>query len=261
MEEIEERQRLWERVNFALSYPFVAPMRDYVYFRDHALEIVECPSPDPTGWRVDYGHETHLLGPILEEFGVNAAPLSELTPVVASGSNASPLQLNRKFYDLEPELCPCFRIRLPGFEACYAAHIAHYGSIPASLERTGEGAGEFVVSFLPEAYLARVNATESLGRYYNLLEIDDIALERPGLSWRSGALGYSSATGLVLDETGRRPLRLTENDQWRAQSAVIRHLGERRSVQNFVRENILDQKGRLLRERELARRMREYAGR
>lgn len=255
----EQSQRLWERVNFALSYPFIAPEHDYVFYRDHALEIAEYRGQDPRAWRVVLGDALVALGELLDRDGVASAPLSSLTPVVASGSNASPLQLNRKFHSLDKALCPCFRVTLPGYEARYAAHIAPYGSVPASLERAERHDAAFFVSFLPDAYLAEMHRTESLGRYYNVIEISDLHIERPGLDWKGAALGYASASGVLLDETLSKPLALSEASQWRAQAATIRHLGESISVQDFVRQNILDVERRLSREAALSLVMAESA--
>lgn len=255
----EQKQRVWERVNFALSYPFIAPEHDYAFYRDHALEILEFRGEDPRDWRVLLGGDAARLGDLLESDEVASAPLSDLTPVIASGSNASPLQLNRKFHDLEKALCPCFRVTLPGYEARYAAHIAPYGSVPASLERAEGREGTFFVSFLPQSFLELMNRTESLGRYYNLIQIDNLSIERPGLSWRGAALGYASATGLLRDEAGAAPLALAEASQWRAQTAAIRHLQERISVQDFVRQNIFDVQTRLTREALLAQAMSSVA--
>ena len=57
------------------------------------------------------------------------------TPVLAAGSNQSPEQIHRKFGDMAGDVVvPSQRGRLHDFDVVYAAHLARYGSVPATFQ-------------------------------------------------------------------------------------------------------------------------------
>ena len=96
----------FDPVRHALSYPFEIPTRSYVVDGDGYAELAESAAPpDVSGRR----------------------------PVLALGSNQSPAQLIRKYEGLGLGPIPVVRARLADFDVVYSAHVARYGSIPATL--------------------------------------------------------------------------------------------------------------------------------
>ncbi|MEL6316866.1 MAG: hypothetical protein AAFR16_04405, partial [Pseudomonadota bacterium] len=244
-----DRQRLWERVNFALSYPFAAPEGDYAHVDGAAYELVELGPPEALAeWTVRRGAGAAPLGAVLKAAGAPVPRFEALTAVIASGSNASPLQLTRKFDPLPPRLSLCLRAEVAGARSVYAAHIAPYGSMPAAFSRQ-EGARErMVVNFLAAEPLALMHETESLGVAYELAEAE-AEVARGGFSWRGRALAYACVTGLLRRKGDPAPLALAELSQWGAQQAAIDLLEEATPVQTFVLQNILEPELRRARER------------
>lgn len=183
--------------------------------------------------------------------------LDAMTPVAAAGSNASPPQLARKFRESPPAPVIGLRCRLPDVEIHYAAHIAGYGSIPASLEREKGAVAEQFVCFLDPARREALHRSEAPGRYYNVVDASG-ATPIDAELWRETAprggfdvLGYSSVAGVVA-RPGRPPLRFAETSQWAAQEVVIEALGEALSPPEFILQNIADPSLREAREARLA---------
>ncbi len=116
-----------DRIRHAKSYPFEIPERSYVYRRGEVL-----------------AYDAHPV------------PRDGRVPVLAAGSNQSHHQIARKF-DGHPsgEVIPSQRGRLHDFDVVYAAHLASYGSVPATFQESpGTVVGVFVL-WLAEAQLAR----------------------------------------------------------------------------------------------------------
>ncbi|MDH3233416.1 MAG: hypothetical protein OEQ29_07805 [Alphaproteobacteria bacterium] len=173
------------------------------------------------------------------------------TPVIATGSNRSYEQLNRKFAD-DPDGVPTERAWLADFDVVYAAHITRYGSIPATLQHIAGMRVHLAVNWLTDRQLAAMHATE--GNY------DFVALERISLETEAGpaleaAHVYVARNGHLMHEGA--PIGMREAaaegrpyavlDQHEAQSLVHARLGDGGDLEDFVLQNIEDE--RLRRER------------
>jgi len=127
------------------------------------------------------------------------------TPVLAIGSNGAPQRLARKFGT--DAVVPVLPARLHGYAVVYAAAVTSYGSVPATLIEAPGATALVALTFLDDHQLDVMNASEQLGRNYDLVrldgavEVDDLALEREVLSYRS-RYGPLRVDG--------RPLRLAE---------------------------------------------------
>jgi hypothetical protein len=124
---MESRREVVER---ALGYPFAVP--------DRSFSIVD-------------GAEAPLSA-----LGVSGA---ERTPLIAYGSNASPAVLARKLAG-DPDPVAVVRASLSGFDVVYSAHIAAYGSIPATLRRSLGTEAPVFVAFPTPAQLDLISETE-----------------------------------------------------------------------------------------------------
>lgn len=77
--------------------------------------------------------------------------LAGRSPVLAVGSNASLVQLNRKFGRKPAQRIPVLAAVLRGYDVVYAARISRYGAIPASLsESAGTRLAVHVMFLTPE---------------------------------------------------------------------------------------------------------------
>lgn len=210
------------RIAFAKAYPFA--ILDHSFFlKDGAV------TPLPAG-------EAHRAG---------------RTAVLASGSNRSHEQLARKFGD-DPEGVATERAWLADFDVVYAAHITRYGSIPTTLQHIAGMRVHLAINWLTERQLAAMHATE--GNY------DFVLLERIALETETGpalpeAHVYVARNGFLTHEgapIGSREAAAENRphaamDQQEAQAHVHARLGAGIAPDDFVLQNIQDE--RLRRER------------
>ncbi len=220
-----------DRISLAKSYPFEIPERSFVYRRGEVFP-----------------------------YDAGGTPRDGRVPVLAAGSNQSPRQIGRKF-DGHPSgtVIPSQRARLYDFDVVYAAHLASYGSVPATFQRSpGTVVGAFVL-WLDEAQLARMHETE--GNYtFDYLDRVRIELDDAGEAL-SEAYSYSSKVGCLnhdercvslseIAATGRRFAQLTQPEIL----AIVRdRLAPGRALDAFVGDHIGDDSVRRERSRAIGR--------
>jgi hypothetical protein len=131
-------------------------------------------------------------------------------PILAIGSNASPAQLTRKFDDIRfsdassPEgSIPVLTAVVDDVDVVYGAHLASYGSLPATLLDTNGARAHVFITWLTDLQLEQMNETEGLGHAYQLRPIVDVHCH--GLAVGS-ALSYVTVGGICL--LGGAPLGL-----------------------------------------------------
>ena len=205
-----------DRIRHAKSYPFSIPERSYVY-------------DNGTTRRLDHA-EIRRHGRV---------------PVLAAGSNQSPLQIHRKFADLAGDIViPSQRGRLHDFDVVYAAHLTSYGSVPATFQASPGTAVTVFVLWLDEVQLARMHETEG---NYTYDRLDDIRIQFDGGGGGlEGAYAYSSRVGCLnrggecvgvaeIAAEGRRFEAM-------AQPEMLAHVRDRltpgRTLDGFVRDHL-----------------------
>ena len=119
----------------ALGYPYPAPTGDFV-FRGGNVEALD-----------------------------ENIPLTDRIPVLAVGSNRAPEQLLRKFGD--NALVPVTVARLMDHDVVYSAHMASYGSIPATLAPSPGTRVAVSLTWLTPEQLERMHETEAIGVNYD----------------------------------------------------------------------------------------------
>ncbi len=223
-------QYMPHRIRHAKAYPFPTPDGSFLY--DNG---VACP-PDPARMIRD-----------------------RRTPVLAAGSNQSPEQIHRKFGELPGDvLVPSQRGRLHDFDVVYAAHLAGYGSIPATFQASPGTAVTVFVQWLDAPQLARMHETEGSYSYDCLsnihIELDD------GHGTMTEAFAYSAKAG-CLNRSGE-PAGLAEISasgrvfpQY-TQSEMLTHLRDKLSpgedLDSFILDHITDQDIRRARARTMS---------
>jgi len=181
-------------IEHAKSYPFDIPEGSYVLDRD--------------GWRaLPVGeHET-----------------DRRHAVIASGSNAAPDHLGKKFKNFDHLLDqPVYvtRATLHEFDAVYSAHFSHYGSIPATLAHAPGAQANVFVTWLTDAQLDRVHETEAVGTNYDFARLHDIHLAIEDGTILNAAHAYLSRRGCLSRDGRPVPLSSCQTDgrQWTAMS-------------------------------------------
>ena len=97
----------------------------------------------------------------------NLPELDELTPVLAYGSNGSPVQLKRKF---PKGVIISIPAELLNFDVVRSAHFSSYGTIPANLAPSFGIRTEISLLFLSKPMLARLHVSEAKDTNYKFIE-------------------------------------------------------------------------------------------
>ncbi|HEX8073477.1 MAG TPA: hypothetical protein VF545_00710 [Thermoleophilaceae bacterium] len=119
------------------------------------------------------GRSVLLAGGRVRDLGeLDPGELAARTPVLAYGSNASPASLGWKFPDEREAVVPLLRGRIRDFDVVYSAHIAVYGSVPATLQRSPGTEAETFVAYLTRAQLELVAAWEINADYGELAGVE-----------------------------------------------------------------------------------------
>ncbi len=180
----------------AFGYPYAAPTHDYI-FRSGTIEPLQ-----------------------------DDAPLDGRTPVLAIGSNRAPEQLTRKFGTGSDAIIPVTWTTVADHDVVYSAHIAGYGSLPATIHRSPGTRVQAAVTWLTTAQVDRMHETERVGFAYDFFPLDvDIVLNRTGRRIEEPVGCYVSLGGaLALDG---EPVALAEVP---AEGRNFQELGQREKL-------------------------------
>lgn len=192
----------------------------------------------------------------VEDLGAHTAGL---VPILACGSNRAPAQLARKYHDFAAVSIPVERAWLADFDVVYAAHITGYGSVAANLQHVPGARVEVSITWLGEALLERMDATEGRGFDYDFARLEKLSLATEGGALLSEAYAYVYRKGCLrhdgdhagiaeIASEGRRHASFTQPDILRQVQA---RLGGGGDLDGFIRENIQDTALRYAREARL----------
>ncbi len=211
-----------DRIRHAKSYPFEIPERSYVYRRG-----------------------------VVHEFDAHPAPHDGRVPVLAAGSNQSHRQIARKFDDHPSgDVIPSQRGRLHDFDVVYAAHLASYGSVPATFQHSPGTVVSVFVLWLDEPQLARMHGTEG---NYTFDHLDRVRIELDeGGEVLNEAYSYSSKIGcfnhdeqcVSLSEIAAIGRRFAQATQPEILGMVRDRLAPGRALDDFVGEQVGDDRVR-----------------
>ena len=162
----------------------------------------------------------------------SSVPLDEVSagrhPVLAIGSNASPAQLTRKFSHerfadpASPDgVIPVLIAVAGGVDVVYGAHVAWYGSLPATLLDTAGATAHVFITWLTPLQRRRMDETEALGQAYQLRPIEAVRCHGETVD---RALSYVTVGGACL--LGGSPLGL---DSIHAPGSVRRRATQRQA--------------------------------
>ena len=186
---------------------------------------------------------------------VNAISVDHRFPVMAFGSNASEAQLERKFVG-EPTVIPVIGASVRGLAVAYSAHIADYGSIPATLYSMPDMTSPVHVMFVDEGQMDTLVKSE---KNYDLRWLDGdtytLTLDGSG-EVLGGCYAFASKHG-VLNLGGQPtlmsgidvgPTNLPDENQAAILEEVLKRWNEShepqiddvRSLSNAIREGRLD---------------------
>ncbi len=150
------------------------------------------------------------------------------TPVLAVGSNQSPLQLARKYGVGSDHTIPVQRATLANFDVVFAAHISTYGAVPAMLQHSPGVDVTLYVTWLDDAQLDIMHATEG---NYHFAEIADVDLRLDGGVARETVFLYVARLGHLVHEDGPISLGAVpaagRRNAVRSTAEMLRHVHDR----------------------------------
>ena len=172
-----------ERLARAHGYPYPYPEHSYLYL-DGVPVPLRMTGTEPFAGEVEVDAEWMPVSEHLDRLGIRDAALRPRTSVLAYGSNRSPSQLERKYgHWREPVVIPVAHGWLRGFDVVYAARLAGYGSVAATIAPAPHTVCEVSVLWLDEAQLDLMHVTEGLAQSvygYGVLEDIELTLDGGG---------------------------------------------------------------------------------
>ncbi len=244
-----------EKIERALAYPFDVPSHSYLFAGGRALSLVTLNEADVWSSTVLVEGEVRFLADIMATRRGGKTALSDLVPILASGSNASPRRLKEKFGALDDAVIPVLYGTVNHLCPVYSAHITRYGSVSATLQWSDGASSNVCCLFLPPALLDTMHRSEFVGRNYGYFRLTNgVFRAEEGLTI-SSPHAYLSLWGCLLLEGA--PVRLaalhSRGASWTALSQrhvmtrVHRLTGPEQSFDDFILSNIMDDALRLKR--------------
>lgn len=180
-------------------------------------------------------------------------------PVLACGSNQSPARLRQKFTNGEGPVLVT-KVTVEDLDAVFAAHIASYGAVPATLIPAPGTRVSLAITWLTPLQERVMHATEAVGVIYDYVRLAGIAAALEDGRRVEPVYAYVNRRGaLLLDGSpqalaavpaaGRALPALGEPE---VLERVRRLLAPERTLDDFIRENVTDGDVRGRRNRALA---------
>jgi len=181
--------------------------------------------------------------------GRRVRPLNAFDPsgrhaVVAWGSNAAPGRLAQKFDGVEPASITIVPGWLEGYQVVHSAHLASYGSVPATGRAAPGSRSRVFTLFLTDDQLERLHSTEVLGHNYGFYRLTGSRLALDGGWVVGGPFAYLSLRGCLTVDG--RPAATGPTDGLPVMSQIdalsrVRDLTESgRPLEAFILDTIAD---------------------
>ena len=228
----------------AKAYPYTTPGTCYALACGRTLPLVGVDLSSALRCEVVDDGTVHTLRAWAERRGIDAAGDDTPELLLAYGSNASIDGLSRKLADcLEASVVPVATATLTDFEVVYSAHIASYGSIPATLQHSPGARSTVSVLVTTPGQCGMLRATEP---NYHFARLDEVELRLelgptlssvPAVISRHGALRLDGMeVGVATVRTGNR--RFPALTQAHVMREVRDLVAPGVDVDRFILENI-----------------------
>lgn len=124
------------------------------------------------------------------------------TPVLAFGSNQSPLRLAQKFGHQADHEIPVERVTLDGFDVVYSAHITRYGAVPAMLQTAPGACVSVAITWLDDRQIEIMHESELSAANYGFGALDGVTVTLSDGAVHDTAFVYVGARGHLGGEGG-----------------------------------------------------------
>ena len=237
----------------AKSYPFGTPASSYFFVQGECWPVQlyseKCPEESSMATNT-------VATSAREAFAHKDVDISSLTapriPVLASGSNASPVRLKEKYADvLDRTIIPVIRYSVANLLPVFSAKFASYGSITATLQQVPQSEVEMYVTFLTLPQLERMHQTEAIGDEYDFDQLNKVPMRQIASEpfVRRTAYAYRSRHGVfsikekqfTLDASYRTCDKFPYKTQEQMLSSARDLLEPGQDLDLFILHNIIDE--------------------
>lgn len=207
--QIEQHPRAQELLR-ALLYPYPAPDHDFI-LRNRRVSTFHAGSSETVG-----------------------RLLNGRVPVLAAGSNRSPRQLARKYFPpFDAGDIPVTMGWMDNHDVVYCAHITGYGAVPATVTESAGTTVRVAVNWLLPDQLHHLNATESLGKHYDYVQIPSagivldcgLTVSRVGAYVARHGCEFSPGDVFALADIKAENRRFPARSQWEMLQYVAQRAG------------------------------------
>ena len=231
----------------AYAYPFDLPERSCVFVNGRLFGLQSFAAEEPCRSEITLNDRQLKLGDLITAIGVEEPhDVTGRRLVLGYGSNASLTSLRRKFGATgRDEVIPVVASRVRQLDVVYSAHIARYGSIPATLQVSRDTVVTVHGLLLSPEQLQVLHATEPnyyfarLGGVDVETEFGESHSEVEAYVSRHGCLRLSDSEA-ALEAIPAERRHFPELSQPSVIEAVRDKLRVRGSVEAFIRENVTD---------------------
>ncbi len=197
-------------IDQAFEYPFSLQTEPYLFWNGNAYPILNVSTSDVLNTTIrTNGDILTIRDHCSKHSELYDIENCKFHAVLASGSNASPMQLSRKFLGYGTRaLVPVFKGHARDIATVYSAHFARgYCSIPATIANVPSSTTELFCALVPDYMLDTLHQSEHIGVNYGYFELGDFEFDTTGGLLPFTLYAYVSLWGSLLlnDQLVRLP--------------------------------------------------------
>jgi len=164
----------------AKAYPFSTAASSYLFVGGECWPVQFYNEKDPQSSTMTINKVTTSARELFIHKDVDISSLTApRIPVLASGSNASPIRLKEKYRDvLNHTIIPVIRHSVTNLLPVFSAKFAGYGSITATLQQVFRSKVEMFVTFLTLPQLEQMHQTEAIGDEYDFDQLNNVPMRQ-----------------------------------------------------------------------------------
>tara|TARA_Y100000588_G_C14188938_1_gene897095 strand:- start:760 stop:1614 length:855 start_codon:yes stop_codon:yes gene_type:complete len=241
-------------VSRAKAYPFGIPASSYLFISDECWPIDFYNELIPSNSIVRLNGKAASATDVFASKGIQTSSLAaSRIPVLASGSNASPVRLKEKFHnELKQTVIPVIQYSIKNLLPVFSAKFASYGSITATLQQAQNTETKMFVTFLSLEQLRKMHQTEAIGDEYDFVRLSQVEMRQTTSepTEKKSVYAYLSRKGVFnLNEqqfTLDSRAAPAEGFAYRTQTEMLTQahhlLSPQKDLEHFILENITDDK-------------------
>ena len=171
-----------ELVELGLTYPYRRERGSYLFVDGAAFPYVRVTRGLLDDSLVSVRGEVMTAAALTRLLGA-PSPRGSLTPVLAYGANANVDALTRKYLSAATPMSaviPVIKGRLSGYDVTWSPQLVFNGAMPSTLTPSPGTVVSVWTTWLGNAELRRMNATEGVGRLYSAGRLRGVRLRVPG---------------------------------------------------------------------------------